>query len=165
MTYQKMPPIVCLCGSTKFEEEFTRENLRLTLEGNIVLSVGCFTHARDNEMCIDEEQKIALDALHKRKIELADSIFVINPGGYVGTSTRSEIEHARAHGKEVKYLYLPDTFSQAVWEVMHDPVTKLSYPKGMSATDVMDEMRLKYGQIYPLCTVIDAADALKAMYG
>ena len=48
--------------------------------------------------------KEMLDDMHKRKIDMADSIFVINVGGYIGESTRSEIEYAKAQGKEVRYL-------------------------------------------------------------
>ena len=48
--------------------------------------------------------KEMLDDMHKRKIDMADEIFVINVGGYIGDSTRSEIEYAKAHGKKVKYL-------------------------------------------------------------
>jgi cell division protein FtsB len=50
------------------------------------------------------EQKIALDELHKRKIDLADEVLVLNVGGYIGESTRSEIEYARKLGKPVRYL-------------------------------------------------------------
>ena len=48
-----------------------------------------------------------LDDMHKRKIDMADEIFVINVGGYIGSSTRSEIEYAQATGKKVNYLEDP----------------------------------------------------------
>ena len=51
--------------------------------------------------------KEMLDDMHKRKIDMADAIFVINVGGYVGSSTKSEIEYAIAHDKEVRYLEEP----------------------------------------------------------
>lgn len=73
----------------------------LTLKGNIVISVGCFSHTGD---VITDEQKIMLNNMHKRKIDMADEIFVINVGGYIGNSTRSEIEYAEAHDKKVNYL-------------------------------------------------------------
>jgi hypothetical protein len=103
-------PVVTLCGSTRFKEEFYAAQKRLTLEGNIVISVGLFGHSGDEEVWdgMDEgtrgKTKEMLDDMHKRKIDMADSIFVINVGGYIGESTRSEIEYALAHGKEVKYL-------------------------------------------------------------
>lgn len=93
--------IITLCGSTRFKDEFERVNKELTLAGNIVISVGCFGHAGD---VFTDEQKIMLDDIHKAKIDLADEIFVINVGGYIGNSTRSEIEYARQHGKIVRYL-------------------------------------------------------------
>ena len=95
--------IITLCGSTRFRDEFITEQKRLTLEGNIVISVGLFGHSGDNEVW-SESTKEMLDDMHKRKIDLADEIFVINPGGYIGSSTRSEIEYALKTGKSVRYL-------------------------------------------------------------
>lgn len=94
--------IITLCGSTKFKDDFIREQKLLTLEGNIVISVGMFGHA-DNEV-IDDKTKEMLDEIHKRKIDLADEIFVINKNGYIGSSTKSEIEYATKKGKVVNYL-------------------------------------------------------------
>jgi hypothetical protein len=95
--------IITLCGSTKFKDEFVAEQKRLTLEGNIVISVGLFGHSGDNEVW-SESTKEMLDDMHKRKIDLADEIFVINVGGYVGSSTKSEIEYAIKTDKPVRYL-------------------------------------------------------------
>ena len=83
---------------------------RLTLEGNIVISVGLFGDAGDDDVMhsMDEgtrsKTKKLLEDMHKRKIDMADSIYVINVGGYIGDSTKSEIEYAKAHGKSVEYL-------------------------------------------------------------
>lgn len=95
--------IVTLCGSTKFKDEFMAEQKRLTLEGNIVISVGLFGHSGDNEVWSDKTKEM-LDDMHKRKIDLADEIFVINVNGYIGSSTRSEIDYAIKTKKPVKYL-------------------------------------------------------------
>ena len=76
---------------------------RLTLEGNIVISVGLFGHSGDNEVWI-EGTKEMLDDMHLRKIDMADEIYVINVDGYIGTSTRNEIEYAKRTGKVVRYL-------------------------------------------------------------
>ena len=101
------PPIVVLCGSTRFGEAFRDANLRLTLAGHIVLSIGCDMRS-DNELWADpveaERIKAELDELHKRKVDLADTVFVLNVGGYVGSSTRSEIEYAEKIGRDVEYL-------------------------------------------------------------
>ena len=93
--------IITLCGSTKFKEDFERVNKELTLKGNIVISVACFGHSGD---IFTGEQKIMLDDIHKRKIDLADAIYVINKNGYIGSSTKSEIEYAKQHGKEILYM-------------------------------------------------------------
>ncbi len=103
-------PVITLCGSTRFKNEFIEAQKKLTLEGNIVISVGLFGHAGDSEVWenMDEgtltKTKEMLDDMHKYKIDMADYIYVINVGGYIGDSTRSEIEYAEMLGKEVKYL-------------------------------------------------------------
>ena len=79
------------------------EQKRLTLEGNIVISVGLFGHSGDDEVWT-EGTKEMLDDMHLQKIDLADEIFVINPGGYIGESTRKEIAYAERTGKKVRYL-------------------------------------------------------------
>src|SRR5664279_3213742 len=95
--------IITLCWSTKFKDEFIAVQKRLTLEGNIVISVGLFGHSGDDEVW-SEDTKIMLDDMHKRKIDMADEIFVINVGGYIGESTKSEIEYAIKTNKTVTYL-------------------------------------------------------------
>ena len=95
--------VITLCGSTRFKDAFIEAQKRLTLEGNIVISVGLFGHSGDDEVW-KEGTKEMLDDMHKRKIDMADEIYVINVGGYVGSSTRSEIEYATATGKTVRYL-------------------------------------------------------------
>ena len=95
--------VITLCGSTKFKDEYLAAQKRLTLEGNIVISVGLFGHSGDNEVWTDDT-KAMLDDMHKRKIDMADEIFVINVGGYIGESTRSEIEYAKSQGIIVRFL-------------------------------------------------------------
>ena len=103
----KMPRVVCLCGSTRFKDAFLEANFRETMAGHIVLSVGFFAHADAGKHQLTVEEKTALAALHQRKIDFADEILVLNIGGYMGESTRSEIEHAYLTGKAVRYLELP----------------------------------------------------------
>ena len=71
-------PVITLCGSTRFKDEFMQAQKELTLKGNIVISVGLFGYSGDNEVFANKETKIMLDDMHKRKIDMADSIFVIN---------------------------------------------------------------------------------------
>jgi hypothetical protein len=102
------PKIICLCGSTRFTGHMLVKQWELTKAGYIVLSwcalpegyfEGDGAHGAEREGIKEE-----MDDLHKRKIDLADEVFVINLDGYVGESTRSEIEYAQAHGKPVKYM-------------------------------------------------------------
>ena len=106
----KKYPVITLCGSTRFKDEFMKVQKDLTLKGYIVISVGLFGLSGDNEVWenMDEgtltKTKEMLDDMHKRKIDMADEIFVINVGGYIGSSTKSEIEYAIANNKKVNYL-------------------------------------------------------------
>lgn len=100
-------PVITLCGSTKFKDEFMAENQRLTMEGNVVISVGVFGHTDlpDYDWTTDaSDLKRTLDGLHFQKIRMADRIHVIDPGGYVGESTTREIAYAQSLGKPVTYL-------------------------------------------------------------
>jgi hypothetical protein len=108
------PPIVVLCGSTRFGAAFRAANLRLTSRGYIVLSVGCDLKA-DGDLLAGAatgrtvaEVKAGLDELHRRKIDLADEVHVLNVDGYIGDSTRAEIRYATSLGKPVSYLVVPD---------------------------------------------------------
>ena len=107
---QQKYKVITLCGSTRFKDEFIKAQKELTLKGNIVISVGLFGHSGDNEVWENMSEgeltktKEMLDDMHKRKIDMSDEIFVINVDGYIGESTRSEIEYAKNHGKIVKYL-------------------------------------------------------------
>jgi len=107
---QQKYKVITLCGSTRFKNEFLKAQKELTLKGNIVISVGLFGHSGDNEVWENMSEgeltktKEMLDDIHKRKIDMSDEIFVINVGGYIGSSTKSEIEYAKNHGKIVRYL-------------------------------------------------------------
>ena len=95
--------VITLCGSTRFKDQFMEAQKRLTLGGNIVISVGLFGHSGDEEVWKPGTKEM-LDDMHRAKIDMADEIFVINVGRYIGESTRSEIEYALVHGKQVRYL-------------------------------------------------------------
>ena len=95
--------VITLCGSTRFKDAFLEAQKRLTLEGNIVVSVGLFGHSGDEEVW-KPGIKDMLDRMPLSKIDMADEIFVINVDGYIGESTKREISYALAHGKIVKYL-------------------------------------------------------------
>ncbi|MFB7874278.1 hypothetical protein ACFC06_03430 [Nocardia sp. NPDC056064] len=98
------PEIVCICGSVRFADEMRKANRDLTFAGVIVVAPG------EADEVVSAEQKALLDALHLRKIDLADRVLVVNPHGYIGESTRREIAYARATGKPVSFTAanLPD---------------------------------------------------------
>lgn len=113
------PRRVCLCGSTRFPAEFAAANRELTLAGYIVLAPGVFAHS--DGVPITEEEKTALDALHFAKIDLADEVFVVNPGGYIGASTTNEIAYATRTGKPVRYLVTIGAGSPETSALTHCP--------------------------------------------
>ena len=101
------PEIVVLCGSTRFKDAWYEEGKRLTHDGKIVLSVGDLdtsSAARDMNVPIDPDLKERLDELHKRKIDLADRVLILNVGGYIGESTQGEIKYAKQLSKPITYL-------------------------------------------------------------
>lgn len=104
----RRPTIVCLCGSTRFYEAFQSANYEETMAGRIVLSVGFYPHriaqVHGEDVGCTLEQKIALDELHMRKIDLADEILVLNVDGYIGASTKREVAYAQAMGKRIRWL-------------------------------------------------------------
>lgn len=107
------PKVITLCGSSRFPDAFHLANLHFSLQGHIVISLGAFGHAdqpagsryllSDGDESTPEKQ--AIDQLHFRKIDLADEIFVVNVGGYVGSSTRREIDYARSLDKPVRWMF------------------------------------------------------------
>lgn len=103
MTEKEQANIVCLVGSTRFRAEYDAANRDLTLKGHIVLTCGVWVH-HEAEEANTPEVKERLDKLHRQKIDLADEVFVVNPDGYTGESTRAEIEYARRQGKPVGSL-------------------------------------------------------------
>ena len=112
MEDQQAPPsgeakVITLCGSTRFEAEFAVVNQRLTLEGCVVLSLGMFSlpDLADYDWTADvSDLKGRLGRVHLQKIRMADVVYIVDPGGYVGESTRREIAYAESLGKPVRYL-------------------------------------------------------------
>jgi hypothetical protein len=97
---EALPRIVCLCGSMRFAEQFHDERERLTLEGCIVVGPEV---TMSGELHNGSRVKMVLDALHMRKIDLADEVRILNVGGYIGNSTRNERDYALSRGKPVTY--------------------------------------------------------------
>jgi hypothetical protein len=107
------PTVTTLCGSTRFPDAFHLANMHLSLMGRIVISLGTYGHADQptgaqfltSDGDESDEIKQRLDRLHYRKIDISDGIYVVNPGGYIGSSTRREIEYAHDHEKTVEYMF------------------------------------------------------------
>ncbi len=107
------PEIVCICGSARFADEMSAANRELTFAGVIVVAPSVLPRAEDHgankdhgaDELITDEQKTALGILHLRKIDLADRVLVVNPGGYIGESTSREIAYARATGKPISFTH------------------------------------------------------------
>jgi hypothetical protein len=103
------PKIVCLCGSTRFTELMLIKQWELTKQGYIVLTwcalPDSYYQGQEKAHIGDQEGvKKLVDELHKRKIDLADEVMILNVGGYIGESTRSELNYAKEHGKVIRYL-------------------------------------------------------------
>ena len=105
--------VITLCGSTRFKDQFFEAQKALTLAGNIVISVGLFGHAGDDEVWT-EGTKEMLDDMHKRKIDMADEIYVINVNGYIGNSTASEMAYATKTGKIIRFYNNPKAWVDEV---------------------------------------------------
>lgn len=102
---EDFPQIVCLCGSTRFMDAFHEAGWQLTLDGHIVLSVGVCKHAEHHGgEALGEDVAARLDKLHFCKIDLADWVLILNVNGYIGESTRRELEYAQALRKRVTFL-------------------------------------------------------------
>ncbi|MFD2444163.1 hypothetical protein ACFSO7_09255 [Bacillus sp. CGMCC 1.16607] len=93
--------VITLCGSTKFKNQFREAEASLTLQGNIVISLGFFEQSEGIELT--KEQEKLFEDLHYRKIDISDEIFVIDVNGYIGTSTKKEIEYAKRKEKVIRY--------------------------------------------------------------
>jgi hypothetical protein len=78
-------------------DEMSAANRDLTFAGVIVIAPG------ETDEVITDEQRTALDALHRHKIDLADRVLVVNPGGYIGEATSREIAYAHATGKPISF--------------------------------------------------------------
>src|SRR3954467_1584253 len=111
---------ITLCGSTTFEAAFAEANQRLTMEGCVVISVGMFSlpDLPDYDWTADRSDlKGRLSGVHLHKIRMADEVYIVDPGGYVGESTRREIAYAESLGKPVRYLSRePLSARQSGWE-------------------------------------------------
>jgi len=99
---EKKSKIITICGSMKFKDEMIKVALQMELAGNVVLAPSY--PINDDTAVYTEKEIILLGKMHKEKIKLSDAIFVVNVNGYIGDSTKIEIEYAKMHNKEIIYL-------------------------------------------------------------
>lgn len=95
-----MMKIITLCGSMRFKNKMIEIAAKLELEGNIVIQCIYFPQ---NKILSNFELEL-LSKLHYKKIEISDAIYIVNVDGYIGESTKNEIEYARSLNKEILSL-------------------------------------------------------------
>lgn len=94
--------IITVCGSLKFVDEMMEITEKMELQGNCML-VPIYNPNKPNKDSFTKEEALTLDKMHKERIKLADAILVVNVGGYIGNSTKNEIEYAKSLNKEILY--------------------------------------------------------------
>lgn len=100
-----MPKVICYCGSLRVAlDAFKKAEYQSVIDGNIALLPCCMFVDIQREYGAESDYKIKADDLHKRKIDMCHEVHVLNVDGYIGESTRSEIEYAMSIGKPVSYL-------------------------------------------------------------
>ena len=98
--------VVTLCGSTRFKDEFIKTQEEMALKGYIVLAPDLYSSTdKKYEAIMTPEIVNMFDDMHRKKIDMSDSIMVINKDDYIGKSTQSEIEYAKSKGKSVYYMF------------------------------------------------------------
>lgn len=96
--------VITLCGSSSFREVFIETANKLTLQHYIVLTPS-FGFGLESDLIVSHTLREILVSMHKQRIDMADEILVINKNGYIGDSTKAEIEYAKKNNKEINYLY------------------------------------------------------------
>ena len=94
--------IITVCGSLRFYKEMMNITEKMELQGNCML-VPIYNPNKPNKDAYTEKEKLVLDEMHKERIKLADAILVVNVDGYIGSSTKSEIQYAESLHKEILY--------------------------------------------------------------
>lgn len=94
--------VITICGSMKYIDTMMEVSERVEMQGNVVL-IPIYNPSKPNKDSFTEEEIKILDAMHRERIKLSDAILVVDVDGYIGNSTKSEIEFAKDHGKEIMY--------------------------------------------------------------
>lgn len=155
----RRPPTITLCGSTRFKTEYERYNRWFTLNGCIVLSVGWFAHV--DGPVPTHDQKARMDELHLRKIDLSDMVFVIDTGGYIGESTKREIEYAQATTKQVYYASNWEQMKKVTWEALER--SRMSESQLCRCCGAVNKDAESWEVICPLCWDVKMWTAIRAI--
>ena len=94
--------VITICGSMKFIQEMMEISEKIELQGNVVL-LPIYNPSRPNKESFTIEEIAMLDKMHRERIKISDAILVVNVNGYIGDSTKSEIEFAKSLNKEIIY--------------------------------------------------------------
>jgi len=107
------PKVICICGSTRFADVHAITRWELERQGNICLMINYlpkeyveqeFGNGKTDHFGEASGLKEHFDKLHLQKIDLSDEVFVVNVDGYIGESTRNEINYAKSKGLPILYL-------------------------------------------------------------
>jgi len=146
------PTVVCFCGSSRFIDHFGIWQWTAEREGKIALGLHWLPPsyrdalgrpAEDDHQAEAEDVAERMDELHKRKIDLADEVFILNVGGYVGDSTKGEIRYAIKHDKPLRWLE-PES-ARAILRVLHDGIAEYAPIPGLVGPD--GELRAKFREV------------------
>lgn len=118
---------VCLCGSTKFKRLFEVCIKEMTKAGIVVLYPDTYKGFDGTDKTISEKEKTNLQNIHFEKIKMADCVLILNPFGYIGESTKNEIEYAKKLGKKIFY-FDNDLFSQFVQQYIRTIIDDIDHP-------------------------------------
>lgn len=94
--------IMTVCGSLRFYKEMMEITEKLELEGNCML-VPIYNPSKSSKDDFTEEEALVLDKMHKERIKISDAVLIVNVDGYIGNSTKNEIEFAKSLNKEIIY--------------------------------------------------------------
>ena len=95
--------IETVCGSIRFSKEMMKYRDEQLSNGKWVL----IPENMELDAQINERIKAKMDILHKAKIDHADTVLIWNRNGYIGDSTKCEIDYAQRNNKPVTFLEDP----------------------------------------------------------
>ena len=92
--------VVTICGSIRYSKEMIKISADLELKNGYAVIQCIYNIDKDNYEGFDTN---ILDKIHRKKIDISDAIYVVNINGYIGNSTKNEIEYAKKNNKEIIY--------------------------------------------------------------